>query len=152
MRRNGHSLMELLVVVAVFGLLAAVAIPRLRFRVVDQRKVDAAVHKLIADLQRTQSLALRDAATNNTGYTLRMPPPSPHTEYYIRDVHNWVIVYEADIDPSITVTTGHLERFRFTPFGDMDEGFNSHIDLSGDGKSYRITFVKATGQVICTEL
>jgi type II secretory pathway pseudopilin PulG len=151
MRRNAHTLTELVLVVLIMGVLAGIAIPRLQFRSVTQKKLAAAAYALAGDLRKTQSLALRDAATNDKGYRLEMVDPSPFFQYYIADDKDDQEVSRKDIDPSLTVTTISGDKFVFDPYGTMTSGGNSQIKLAADGKSYTITFVTATGAVLCTK-
>ena len=50
MKRNAHTLVELLVVVMIMAVLTAVAIPRLRFEAVSQKKAAAVAYKLVEAL------------------------------------------------------------------------------------------------------
>ena len=151
MRRSGHTLIELVIVVLIMGVLAAVAVPRLQFGVVTKKKLGTAVHKLRGDLRKTRSLALRDAATNSQGYRLRLVGTSPYSEYLIRNADSGEEVYRTDIDPEITVTASPTYRFVFGPLGYMTLGGDSQINLAAEGKSYTITFIAATGAVLSAE-
>jgi len=151
MRRNAHTLAELVLVLVIMGALTAVAIPRLSFRAVQHKKLVGAAYKLMADLRRTRSLALRDAAAHNLGYRLEMVGASPYTEYRIEEANTEAEVDRISVDSSITVTASPTSSFVFSPIGDMTSGGNSQIDLSAEGKSFTLTFVLETGAVLCVE-
>ncbi len=147
MRRNAHTLAELVVVVLILAVLAAVSLPRLRFKAVGQKKLAAAALRLTADLRWARSMALRDAATNTKGFEVKRIG-NPWTGYDIDNLDSHATVETRSFDASITVTGDN--KYDFGPLGNLSVG-GSAIDLSADGKSYTITFVSATGAVICTE-
>lgn len=135
-----------MVVVMFLGILAAVALPRLQFKAVQYRKVETAAYRLVADLRRVRSMALRDAATNNNGYEVKRIG-NPWTGYDIIELPNTTIE-TVTIDAGITVTGDN--KYDFGPLGNLTTG-GSAITVSGNGKSYSITFVPATGAVVCSE-
>jgi len=147
MRRNAHTLAELVVVVMILGVLATIALPRLQFRAVHQKKLAAAAHKLTADLRRARSMALRDAATNSNGFEIKRTG-NPWTGYEILALPN-TTVDTVTFDSGITVTGDN--KYDFGPLGNLTTG-GSAIDLSVDSDAFQITFVAATGAVICTEM
>ena len=151
MRRNAHTLTELVVVVLIMGTLAMIAIPRLQCGAIKQKKLAGAAHQLVGDLRKTRSLAMRDAATNDDGYRLRLVGASPYTEYLIENADTGEEVSRTNIDPSIVVTSSPTYRFVFGRLGNMTLGGDSQINLSADGKSFTLTFVTATGAVLCTK-
>jgi Tfp pilus assembly protein FimT len=148
MRRNAHTLTELVVVVMILGVLAIIALPRLQFRAVRQKKLAGTAHKLMADMRRARSMALRDASTNNKGFEVQRIG-SPWTGYQIDDLDSHATLDTVTFDASITVTGDN--KYDFGPLGNLTVG-GSAIDLSVDGDSFQITFVAATGAVICTEM
>ena len=149
MRRNAHTLAELVVVVMILGVLATIAIPRLQFRAVHQKKLAAAAHKLTADLRRARSMALRDAATNSKGFEV-LRTGNPWTGYEIKDLDPPASTVDTvTFESGITVTGDN--KYDFGPLGNLTVG-GSAINLSVDADSFQITFVAATGAVICTEM
>jgi type II secretory pathway pseudopilin PulG len=148
MRRNAHTLTELVVVVMILGVLATIALPRLQFRAVRQKKLAGTAHKLMADMRRARSMALRDASTNNKGFEIVFSG-SPYSAYRIDDLDSHDVIDTTAIDSGITAT-GDL-KYDFGPLGNLTKG-GSAIDLSADSDAFQINFVAATGAVICTEM
>ena len=147
MRRNAHTLAELVVVVMILGIMAGIAIPRLQFQAVQKKKLEAATLKMVADLRRCRSMALRDAATNAKGFALQRIG-NPWTGYQIDDLDSHATVDSITLDSSITATGDN--KYEFGPLGNLSAG-SGVITLSADGKSYTISFVAATGAVSCVE-
>ena len=151
MRRNAHTLAELVVVIMIMGVLAMVALPRLQFRAVEQKKLAAAAYKLVADLRRARSMALRDAATNNKGFSLLRKVDDIsglQVGYEIEDLDSHVTVDTVTFDAGITANGN--QKYNFGPLGNLVVG-STPITLTAEGKTYTISFVAATGAVICTE-
>jgi prepilin-type N-terminal cleavage/methylation domain-containing protein len=55
--RRGASLAELVVVVAILGVFAAIAVPRLNYAIIRRCKVEATARKVVANLRRVRRLA-----------------------------------------------------------------------------------------------
>jgi Tfp pilus assembly protein FimT len=144
MRRNAHTLAELVVVVMILGVMASIAIPRLQFQAVQKKKLEAASLKMVADLRRCRSMALRDAATNSKGFEIKFDGD----DYVIDDLDSKDTIDSIVMDTSISVSAD--AKYDFGPLGNLTKG-GSDITLSADGKSYSISFVAATGAVSCSE-
>ena len=149
MRRNAHTLVELALVVAIMAVMAAVTIPRLNWNITRRKTVDQVAHKLVGDLRKTRSMALRDAATNDIGFALRLVGDGAgFTGYVIRDLKNSIAVYTTTFDSGVDITlTGIIQRFAFDPVGALQGNENRQIRISGDDKAFTITFVLATGAI-----
>jgi type II secretory pathway pseudopilin PulG len=144
MRRNAHTLTELVVVVMILGIMAGIAIPRLQFGAVRKKKLEAASLKVVADLRRCRSMALRDAATNTKGFELKFSGD----DYVLDDLDSHDTIDSIDVDDSISVSAD--AKYDFGPLGNLTKG-GTDITLSADGKSYSISLVAATGAVLCAE-
>lgn len=157
--KAAYSLMELIIVVSIVAVLAFMAVPRLQFATLHRKKADTVARKIVTDLRRTRRLAISNAATNTTGFAMRMQGPNgPSTRegYKIvdRSTNPATIVDEHTIDPKVTVFSD-INGIRFGPLGNILQspigGYPSVITISAGGKTFTISFIRATGTVKCTE-
>jgi prepilin-type N-terminal cleavage/methylation domain-containing protein len=150
MRKKGYTLTEVVVVVMVLGVMAAVAIPRLPFAAVHQSEARGEARRLVAELRRVRSMALRDAATNSKGFEMVMDSTGVCTGYDIDDLdsHDTLDTYVFDDD--VTVTAG-TNKYDFGPLGNLIKGEGTEITVAFDTVSLTISFVATTGAVILTE-
>ncbi len=142
-RRAGFNLIEAIIIVAILGALAFIAVPRLDLAALYRKQAETTAKKMSTDLRRTRMLAITNAATNSTGYTLRITGSA----YQIIDDSNTVTVDTQTID-SHTSCGGGTE-FRFGPLGNLRTG-SSPLTVSAEGRTYTITVISATGIVECT--
>jgi prepilin-type N-terminal cleavage/methylation domain-containing protein len=147
--RKAYSLVELIVVVLILAALASIAVPRLQFAAVHQKEADTASRKIVTDLRRTRSRAILYAKDKPAGFALNMTGSSPYTGYHIIDISDSNVVDSHTIDSSITCTGG--SQFEFGPLGNLKDGSDTQLNVSGGGKSFTISIVSATGMVKCTE-
>ena len=146
MNRSGaYTLVELLVVVAIAGILAMVAIPRLQFGAIHRSKGEAAAWKIVTDLRRTRNLAITDAATNPDGYALNIQTSGGSSSYEIVDLGTLNVVDSHTLDSSI-VHTGQ-QSLKFNSLGALESGSDRSVTLSASDKTFTITVVPATGTV-----
>jgi len=148
--KAGYSLAELIIVVMLLGIIAAIAVPRFDFAIVSKQKGDTIAKKIVTDLRRTRRLAISDAANNSKGYELKMVGSVPYTAYEIenRDTHETVDSHTTG-NVIITCPTGH--KFRFGPLGELQSGSATEFTVSAEGKSFTVTINPATGMVTCVE-
>lgn len=139
MNKNGYTAIEILFVVIVIAVLAAVAIPRLGVSFTVKMKVKTAAHRLTADLRLTR----RYAITNNENYKLSVDAAGK--EYSIYDSTNTQVGITRTIDTSITVSAD--KNFIFEPMGNSSALSDTGVSLSASGNQWDITLTTATGMV-----
>ena len=148
--RNAYTLVELVVVVAIVGIFAAIAVPRLQFGAVRVKAADGVARKLVTDLRRSRSMALRDAVSNTAGYQVVMTGSSPYTGYDIEDLSDSSTVDSFTFPANVTVTCPGNTHFDFGPLGNLKSGSGTQIIVSANGKTFTLTITSATGSVLCT--
>lgn len=146
---TAYTLVELLIVVAILATLAFVAVPRLQFGAIRQRKAEAAAMEVVSALRRTRSLAILYAATNQTGYGLRVQSASGIASYQIVDLSNSGVVDSYTLDSEVTCTGG--QSFQFSPLGTLKQGSDSALSVTAGGRTCAITIIAGTGLVKCNE-
>jgi len=146
-KRNGHTLVEVIVVVVILGALAFVAIPRLRYSVLYRKQADTAARRIVTDIRRTRRLAISDAATNTDGFALNRTGLS----FEIVDLSDDTTVANSafSLDAHIACLGG--TTFQFGPLGNSKTGSDSQLTVSSEGKEFTIDIIPATGIVKCTE-
>lgn len=149
--RNAFSFLELVLIVAIVGILAAIAVPRLKFDTLGRYKADTIARKIVTDLRRTRSLAISNAATNSRGFELQLTGSSPYTGYKIvnRDTSATVDTFTIDIAVSVVSPSGTLVKFG--PLGSILSGSSLQISVAAEGRTFTITIISATGTVKCVK-
>ena len=137
-------------VVAIIGVFAVIAIPRLQFGAVRVKEADGVARKLVTDLRRSRSMALRDAVSNTAGYQVVMTGSSPYTGYDIKDLSDSSTVESFTIPSTVTVTCPGNTNFDFGTLGNLKSGSGTQIIVSANGKIFTLTLTSATGSVVCT--
>ena len=139
---------EVIIVVLIIGAIACIAVPRLNFAAIYRKQSHTVAKKITTDLRRTRTLAIVNAATNSTGFTLRMTGSSPYTGYQITNDANSAVVETQSLDSHITCT-GNSE-FRFGPLGNLRSGSGTSLNVASSGRTYTITLISGTGIVKCS--
>ena len=153
-QKTAFTLVEVILVVLFLGIVAVIAIPRLSYSGSSSQKVASLARKIVTDLRRTRMLAISNAATNPTGFTLKMTGSAPYSGYQIIDGSSGTVVYSQTISSGISVTCFGGSEFPFGPLGDKRTGgviSGAMIRISAQGRLYIITFTTATGMVRCTK-
>lgn len=149
MRRTsaGISYIELLFVLLLLGILAAVAAPRFQMGAVGRQTVKTFARQIAADLRYTRQLALTHAAGNPQGFELVMSGSGSYTGYSIRNRQSGAIVHAYPISPDIQCTGG--STFSFGPLGNLLSGSAADLQAVAGEDHYSITVISATGTVLC---
>ncbi len=142
-KKTGFSLIELIVIVLIVGALTFIAVPRMNFAALYRKQAHTVAKKIATDLRRTRTLAISNAATNPTGFTLRITGST----YQIIDDSNSVTVDTQTIDSHISCGGGN--EFRFGPLGNLRTA-GTPLTVSAEGRTYTITVISGTGIVQCT--
>jgi Tfp pilus assembly protein FimT len=147
-KRNAHTLIELIIIVAMLAAVAFIAIPRLRFPALYRKQTHTVARKIVTDLRRTRQLAISNAATDPNGFALNID--IINSTYRIVDGGGTPIQNGTfSIDPKITCASG--TSFQFGPLGNLT-GSDSQLTLSIDGEIFAtISITPATGMIQCTE-
>ncbi|MBU0683440.1 MAG: GspH/FimT family pseudopilin [Candidatus Omnitrophota bacterium] len=140
---RGYSLIELLFIVIVVAVLAAVAIPRLGVPYIKKAKLRVVARGMLSSLRYARSLAI----TNDENYRLNVN--SSAKEYKIYDSANVQIGNTQTIDPIITINAD--KDFIFEPLGNASSSSDTTVSLSAEGTQITITVTTATGRVAMQE-
>jgi len=146
--RRAFSLAELMLIVVILGVFAAIAVPRLDYGIVKRYKAEAEARKIVTGLRLARALAISEAATNPKGFDLNMLGGSPYTGFEIENADTKAIVNTCTIDSDISVTGD--SAFKFEPLGTMQTG-DGQLTVSAEGRSFTITVSGATAVTKCVE-
>jgi prepilin-type N-terminal cleavage/methylation domain-containing protein len=147
--QKGYTVAELLIVVLIVGVLAAVGVPRLQFGVRDSSLGNVTAWKIVTDLRRTRSLAIAHAATNPQGFALKVQRQRKKTTYHLVDLSNSEVVDSHSIDSSVLCAGG--TTFQFGPLGALKDGSDTSLELSAGQRTFELRIIPATGTVRCAE-
>ena len=139
------SLVELTVIVMLIGIMALIAIPRMNFSAISRQDTQTTVRKIVTDLRRTRSLAISNAENNSTGFALNITGGN----YEIENLDTSETVDSQIIASSVNCSGG--SEFKFGPLGNLLNGSDTSLTVSGSGKNFTISIVSATGAIKCVE-
>jgi len=142
-REKGYTLIELVFVVVVIMLVAAITIPRMGLPFTVKMRVYTQGRKLVSALRYTRRLAI----TNDENYRLNVN--ASEKEYEIYDSGDTQVGNTETIDSSVTINAD--KDFIFEPLGNASITSDTTISLSADGNQYDITVTTATGRVEMVE-
>lgn len=143
-RARGMTLLELLVVVAIVGILSTVVIARIGFGGLGRPTVSAAARRLALDLRHTRGLAIAERMNHYvrfdaTGYTV-----------YRRETPTDVAVEARRTFPQGVTAAATASDFEFEPTGAALATYR--CDLSGSGVTYRVNVIGTTGTATVRKL
>jgi len=145
----GVTLIELLAVVVVLGLIAAVALPRLADADLWMAEGEAAVRKVVATARLARRMAVENAATNSAGYVLVCTQRS----FRILNAADWTYG-----EKMVLADGWQFDRsdyiLAFNPYGGALRGGGLAGDMvvrRGD-KRWAIHIEPATGHVWCEQV
>lgn len=147
-RKKGFSLVEMLMVIAVIGILAVITVPKLNLAVISKCKAEATAKKIVTDLRRVRGLAISNAVNNTQGFSLRLNN-TPCDSYEIVNLDTSETVDSHTIDPEVNVV-GQADEFEFGPLGNLTSTY-TYITVSAEGKNFIINIMRATGTIKCFE-
>ena len=145
-KKNAHTLIELIVIVAILGALAFIVVPRLQLGTIYRKQADAVARKIVTDLRRTRQLAISDAATNTTGFSLNRTGST----YQIIDLSTGTVIPNGTFTVDSQITCSGGTSFQFGPLGNLKTGSDSQLSVSADGITFTMSITPATGMVQCT--
>lgn len=144
--RGGHTLVEVITVVLILSVLAAVAVPRINFAAVSGVRGDAAVRQIAAGLRRTRANAILHAAQNTKGFALVVTGKGDG--YEIIDLRDSSVVATSRIAEGVRCSGGR--RFEFGPLGNLAGGSDTTLRILTDAGTYTLEIIPATGAVTWT--
>jgi Tfp pilus assembly protein FimT len=160
-RQSGFSFVELILVIILVLILAAMLVPRYSREAITKHKVYASAHDLAADLRYARRLAigggLNGQDENPFWLTLSANPAAGAT-------NTWKIYEDGNsANPVKTVTA--LEEIEFLVVGTATDSFrfdrdgaptpdSAAVDVADSGGLYRwrVSVVRSTGRVTLTEM
>jgi len=143
---NAHTLVELIIIVAMLAALAFIAIPRLQFPTLYRKQADTVARKIVTDLRRARQLAISNAATDPNGYALKRTGSTCE----IQDGNGVTIPNGTfTIDSKISCSGG--TNFRFGRLGNLTVYDSNQLTVSAQGRNFVIGVTPATGMIKCTQ-
>jgi type II secretory pathway pseudopilin PulG len=139
---------EMLLVVIIIGVLAAVAVPRFSMATIHTKQDEALVRKLTTDLRKTRMMAIANAADNSSGFQLRINTSSPKS-YEIRNLQTNQTVESFPVDSRITFSG--TTQFSFTTLGSLNPATSVQMTVTGQNKVWVFDIYGYTASVKCTE-
>jgi Tfp pilus assembly protein FimT len=145
-QKPAFTLVEIILAVIFLGIMAVIAIPRISFSGSSRQQVDNLARKFVTDLRRTRMLAISNAATNTTGFTLQMTGSAPYySGYQIIDDSNTpgTVVDSQTIDSTILISGSQVS---FGPLGNVRAG-SLMLQITAQNRRYVIFITRSTGMV-----
>jgi len=139
MRKTGYSLVEVLMVVCLLAILAAIAVPRMGADFIVKMKVRTTARNLMSDLRYARRLAI----TRNESHTLNVN--AANNEYSIHNSAGAQVGETRSVDSAITLDAD--KTFMFESLGNANFVSDIGVSLSTDGNKAELTIIAATGRI-----
>lgn len=147
-RKKGFTLIEMVFVVALIGIFAYIAVPKLNFAGLYTKRAEVFYKQVVTSLRRARSHAISNAGTNTLGYSFEIASNGRDKSYLIRDLSSNEILEEFDIPEGVSLSGDGV--YHFSPLGNLASSA-SPLVVGGNGKRFTITVVAATGMIKYTE-
>lgn len=145
---TGFTAVELILVMAIFAIMASIAIPRMGWATMGKVQAKTAAHQFANYLKLTRSLAITNAGSNDKGYTLQLLPKGPgkpRTSYKIINEDTGAAI-KGPIDiPTGVICTGKGKHL-FTPLGQQEHDHIHVVRFSKAGDTFVVS-VTAIGRI-----
>ena len=134
---KGMTLVEVIMVMAIIGILAAIVIPRFDFTTSSRASADGAAYMIASDIRYAQEFAMANRVSKSVIFT------SGSSVYTFNPTGN--------LDPSgrlpSGVTIGNNFTVTFNSLGEPTTGGAGSVSVSGGGQTKTISVVNYTGKV-----
>ena len=137
---RGVTLTEVIMIIGIIGMLAAMSIPRTGGQALDKYTAYTATHRIITDIRYARRLAI----TTGKNHVVRFSPTGgPYTEYKIfrTEGAGETQVGEPKQIPEQITCTG-TEEFTFQPLGNASS--DGTVSLSAGSDQYDVNIITAT--------
>ena len=139
---RGMTLVELIMVVALVGILSAVVIVRLGPMAIGNPGARAVARRLALDLRHARGLAIAEGTNHYVGFDVSGAALTGYTIYRTASPSDIVVEGYRSFDRGVTAT-GSTTRAEFSPTG-AALGAYSFV-VSGPSQDYTVTVIAATG-------
>ena len=130
----GFTVIEVLVVIALVGIMASIVIPRMGFATRGKVQAKTAAREFSNYLKLTRSLAITNGSIHDKGYELELSEDSgSYTSYEIKDKDTDEIVKGPITIPTGVTVTCTKDKFKFKKLGQLDEGSTQTVQFSKEG-------------------